>query len=74
MVVGGKNQIKLTHLEKVDAKLTALHALKGLHNKFDNDIKMCREEKRCIQKRRNKKTKVVGKGKKKGAKTRGKKK
>ena len=29
MVVGGKKEIKLTNLEKVDAKLTALDALRG---------------------------------------------
>ena len=72
-MVGGKKDIKLTNLEKVEAKLSALDALKGLHNKFDNDIKTCREEKRCMRKRRNKKTRVVGKGKKNGCKTRGKK-
>ena len=51
MVVGGEKEVKLTNLEKVDAKLTALDCLKGLHNKFDNDIKTFKHEKQCIQKR-----------------------
>ena len=69
MVVGGKKEIKLTNLEKVNAKITALDCLKGLHNKFDNDIKIYKKEKKIIQKRCNK-TRVSGKGKKRSRKTR----
>ena len=68
-----KKEIKLTNLEKIDAKLTALDCLKGLHNKFDNDIKIYKKEKKIIQKRCNK-TRANGKGKKRGRKTRGNKK
>ena len=70
MVVGGKNQIKLTHLEKVDAKLTALDALKGFIINLITILR-CAERRNVVSKSDvTRKRKLLEKVRKRGQDTR----